>query len=135
MRKRLSLLAVLLACIGGLAACSFTRSAFETKAGDAGAEFAAAARTIQFVHQGKLTAAYARASFVNYQSALEGLDSELPQSDGAPGKGKLDRLVDLYRKAYPAVEQPCLSAGCDWQQQVSRIDQASHALLKAGGEQ
>jgi hypothetical protein len=45
------------------------------------------------------------------------------------------RLIDLYRKAYPAVAQPCLSSGCDWQQQVSRLDQASQALLKAGGEQ
>ena len=135
MRKRLSLLAVLLVCIGGLAACTFTRSAFQTKAGDAGSEFAAAAQTIRFVHQGKLTAAYARATFVNYQSALEGLDGELPQADGAPGKGTVDRLIDLYRNAYPAVEQPCLASGCEWQQQVSRIDQASRALLKAGGEQ
>jgi hypothetical protein len=135
MGKRLGLLALVMAAATALGACTFARSAFESKAGDAGSELAAAAQTIRFVHQGKLTAAYARAAFVNYQSALEGLDSELPESDGAPAKGMVDRLIDLYRKAFPAVEQPCLSAGCDWQQQVSRMDQASQALLKAGGEQ
>src|SRR5690349_24982844 len=67
-------LALALALIVG-AGCALAQSAFARTAGNAGAAFAAAAVTLRFAHEGKLTAAYARASFVNYRAELDGLDA------------------------------------------------------------
>jgi hypothetical protein len=121
-----------LALIAG-AGCALAQSAFARTAGNAGAAFAAAAVTLRFAHEGKLTAAYARASFVNYRAELDGLDARLPTQDGAPDARTLRRLLDLARPALRVVDAPCLDTRCAWQAQVAAMRRASAALLKAGG--
>jgi hypothetical protein len=125
-----------LALIAG-AGCALAQSGFARTAGNAGAAFAAAAVTLRFAHEGKLTAAYARASFVNYRAELDGLDAQLPAQDGAPDARTLRRLLDVADPALRAVDAPCLDAGvdagCDWRGQVTAMQRASAALLKAGG--
>jgi hypothetical protein len=68
------LLLVFLA-VGG---CSFTQPAFVRMADNAGGAFSAAATTLTYVHQGKLSRAYAISSFASYESELSGLDQQLP---------------------------------------------------------
>jgi len=76
LRKRCAgpLLLVLLTVTG----CQLTQSAFSRTVGNAGAVFSAASTTLSYAHEGKITSAYAQASFVNYQSELDGLDQQLP---------------------------------------------------------
>lgn len=133
-----------LALIAG-AGCALAQSDFARTAGNAGAAFAAAAVTLRFAHEGKLTVVYARASFVNYRAELDGLDAQLPAQDGAPDARTLRRLLNLADPALRAVDAPCLDVsadasadasadgGCDWRGQVAALERASVALLKAGG--
>src|SRR2546423_13015448 len=81
LRKRCAgpLLLVLLTVTG----CQLTQSAFSRTVGNAGAVFSAASTTLSYAHEGKITSAYAQASFVNYQSELDGLDQQLPSQQGA----------------------------------------------------
>jgi len=126
----LLLVGLLLATTG----CQFTQSAFVRTVGNAGAGFAAASTTLSYVHEGKITAAYARSSFMNYQSNLDGIDQQLPSQSGAPDANTVRQLLDLYRPAMRVVDQPCLDASCDWRAQVKTLEQASKAFLKAGGQ-
>src|SRR5438876_6164996 len=64
--------------------CQLSQPAFTRTAGNAGSAFAAAATTLSYAHEGKITYAYASSSFVNYQSELDGLDQTLPSLQGAP---------------------------------------------------
>ena len=133
MRRRFGidlLLPVLLMIVAG---CQLTQTGFSRMAGDAGAAFAAASTTLQYVHEGKITAAYAASSFVNFQSELSGLDSTLPSQQGAPDKRTLQHLLDLYKQAMPAVSNPCLDSSCNWRAQVEALNRASEAFVKAGG--
>ena len=100
--------------------CQLTQSAFSRTVGNAGAVFSAASTTLSYAHEGKITSAYAQASFVNYQSELDGLDQQLPSQH-------------LYRPAMQAVIQPCLEESCHWQAQVAALNRASQAFLMAGG--
>ncbi|HEX6553867.1 MAG TPA: hypothetical protein VF026_13960 [Ktedonobacteraceae bacterium] len=113
--------------------CQLTQTGFSRLAGDAGATFAAAATTIQYTHEGKLTPAYAASSFVNFQSQLNDLDATLPSQQGAPDKRTLQHLLDLEKQAMPAVNQPCLDTACNWHAQVEVLNRASEAFVKAGG--
>jgi hypothetical protein len=129
------------ACIGGLlivmlliTGCQIAQSAFSTKVGNAGAAFAAASNTLKYLHEGKLTSLYARSTFVNYRSELSGLDQQLPLQQGAPGKNEMTQLLNLYRSARQVVNRPCLDSSCDWQAQVTTLDQASNAFLKAADQ-
>jgi hypothetical protein len=76
-----------------------TRSAFVRTAGDTGSAFAAAATTLAYVHQNRLTAAYGAASFVNFQSELEGVGQQLPSLQGAADARTVHRLLALYTPA------------------------------------
>lgn len=116
-----------------LAGCTLTQSAFARKAGNAGAAFAAAATTLDYAHHGRLTAAYAAASFVAYQSELSGLDRQLSSAVGAPDARDMRRLIALYDRAMPAVDRPCLRPSCGWQAQLAALRQASASFNKAGG--
>src|SRR5579885_3657275 len=116
-----------------LAGCQFTQSPFALAVSSAGAEFAAAATTLSYVHSGKISTQYARASFVNYRSQLDGLDQQLPSQQGAPGKTTMNHLLALYKVAIRAVDQPCLAVSCNWQAQVAALNRASQAFLKVGG--
>jgi hypothetical protein len=116
-----------------LSGCSFTQSAFERTADNAGGAFAAAATTLTYLHQGKLSRAYAVSSFVNYESELSGLDQQLPSQQGAPAQSTVQRLIALYQPAMRAVEQPCLDVGCDWRGQVAALERASQAFVEVSG--
>ncbi len=124
------ILVILLAFATG---CQLTQSAFSRIAGDTGAAFAAAATTLQYVHDGKISTNYASASFMSFQSELSGLNSLLPSQQGVPDTQTLHRLLDLYSSAMVAVNHPCLDESCDWQAQLTILKRASEAFLKAGG--
>ncbi len=110
--------------------CQFTQAAFPRTASNAGSAFAAAATTLAYAHAGKVTYAYAAASFVNYQSELDGLDQTLPSQRGAPDKHTVQRLLNLYKVAIKAVDSPCLSNSCDWRSQVDALNRTSKAFLE-----
>src|SRR5947209_14694496 len=116
------LLLILLLIVTG---CQFTQAAFPRTASNAGSAFAAAATTLAYAHAGKVTYAYAAASFVNYQSELDGLDQMLPAQKGAPDKHTVQHLLALYKVAIQAVDAPCLSNSCDWRTQVDALNRTS----------
>lgn len=127
--QRLLVLIVLLLLLTG---CQFTQTAFANSTGNAGSAFAAAATTLSYAHQGKITFAYARSSFINYQSELSGLDQSLATMNGAPDRQSIQHLLALYQPAMKVVNQPCLATNCDWQAQITTLQQASDAFQKAG---
>ena len=132
LRKRCvgPLLLVLLTVTG----CQLTQSAFSRTVGNAGAAFSAASTTLTYAHDGKITSAYAQSSFENYQSELNGLDQQLPSQQGAPDKRTVQHLLDLYRPAMQAINQPCLAGPCNWPAQLVALNRASQAFLMAGGQ-
>jgi hypothetical protein len=126
-----ALLCASLALCLAFSGCAATQSDFTRQTASAGGELAAAALTLAAAHQGRLTFAYARGSFVNYQSQLDGLDAQLPGLQGAPDRAMVRHLLDLYAPAMRAVEQPCLDTACDWRAQVGALNRASAAFLQA----
>ena len=129
-RSSLLLLVLLMVATG----CQLTQAAFTRTAANAGSGFAAAAITLSYTHEGKITYAYASSSFVNYQSELDGLDQALPGMQGAPDKHTIQHLLDLYKPAIQAVDAPCLHESCDWRAQVAALNHASQAFLEVGGQ-
>jgi hypothetical protein len=123
---------VLLLCGVLLAGCG-GGGRFQEVASSAGSELAAAATTVDYVHTGRLPVAFARASFVNYRSSLQDTEQQLRTAGGAPRGARLDRLLDLYRPAWQAVQQPCLEGGCDWRAQVRALREAGDALDREAG--
>lgn len=115
-----------------LAACG-AGGGFPEVASTAGSELAAAAATVEYVHTGRLPASFARASFVNYRSALKDTERQLRTADGAPAGAELDRLLGLYRPAWQAVQEPCLGNGCDWRGQVRALRAAADGLEREAG--
>ncbi len=87
---------------------------------------------MQYAHAGKITYAYAASSFVNFQSELSGADQTLSASQGIPAASTMRQLLSLYQAAMRAVNTPCLNATCNWQIQISALDRASKAFVKAG---
>ena len=122
-----------MALLLALSGCAVTRSAFVRTAGDTGSVFAAAATTLAYVHQNRLTAAYGAASFVNFQSELEGVGQQLPSLHGATDARTVHRLLALYTPAAQAVAHPCLDPSCNWRAQLAALRRAAAAFLKAGG--
>jgi hypothetical protein len=76
------LLLTLLLLLLGATGCQFKQSAFALTASNAGSTFAAAALTLRYTHEGKVTPAYASSSFMNYQSELQNVDQQLPTQQG-----------------------------------------------------
>ena len=126
----LALLALLLITTG----CQFKQSAFALTASNAGSTFAAAASTLRYAHEGKITTTYASSSFQNYQSELQGVDQQLPTQNGAPDTHTIQRLLKLYQPAMQTINTPCLDSSCNWHAQIAALNQASDAFLKAGGQ-
>lgn len=132
MRTRAGTGCLLVGVLLAMSGCSWTQSEFAREAGEAGAGFAAAATTLTYVHQAKVSRAYARSSFVNYCANLSGFDRRLPALGGAPDAAE-GRLVSLVRAAEAAVATPCLDDGCDWSAQIDALNQAGAALHQASG--
>ncbi len=115
-----------------VSACGASQSPFARASSDAASTLSASVTTLRLEHEGRLTRAYAAASFLNYRDALQGLDSELRSSEGAPGRDVVEQLVVLYRMADGALSEPCLDEGCDWRSQAEVLDRAKEAFQKAG---
>jgi hypothetical protein len=113
--------------------CQLTQSAFAKTTNNAGAALAAASLTFSDMHQGKVTSAYARAAFANYQSELSGLDQQLLSQNGAPTAMSVQQLLSVYKPAMQVIDQPCLAASCAWHLQLVALNRARDAFLKAGG--
>src|SRR5215218_3256889 len=114
--------------------CQMTQSAFVRVTGEAGAEFAAAATTLEYVHEGQLTQPYAQAAFQNYASVVEDADRQIAAAAGAPSQELARRLADLAREAAGVVMDPCFAASCGWRGQVMLLQRTSEALREASGE-
>ena len=131
-RKIMSVAIILLSVMLSLSGCQFTQSAFDRTVGNAGSAFAAASTTLRYFHEGKLLQNYAQTSFQGYQSELDNVDQQLPSQAGAPDTQTVQRLIAVYKPAIQAIDTPCLTASCDWQTQVRRLNAASNAFTKAG---
>lgn len=116
-----------------LSGCAIVRSVFATQAGSAGDELAAAAMTLNYVHEGRITKPYARSAIANYRELLVNFEPNLRHAKGAPSGAEVDRLVAVYLTAVPALEAPCLDDGCDWQGQATTLEAAAATLREAGG--
>jgi len=123
-------LSLLIAATG----CQMTQSAFVRVTSETGGEFAAAATTLQYAHEGQLTRPYAQAAFESYASALAGADGEIAAAEGAPSPELARRLADLAREAAGVVMDPCFAASCGWRGQVMLLQRTSEALREASGE-
>ncbi|QBD75373.1 hypothetical protein EPA93_04895 [Ktedonosporobacter rubrisoli] len=130
-RQVFTLLLLLAGILCITSGCQFSQSGFANLADSVGDVFIAANTTISYVQEGKLTPAYARASFVNYRSQLEGVEQQLPTQDGAPDKQKVRRLLALFQPAKQVVERPCLTNSCDWHTQVAILQRAGKAFQEA----
>lgn len=126
-------LAVALTLSLTLSGCEIVRSGFATQAGTAGAELAAAAATLRYVHEGRISRPYAQSAFANYRESLRNFEPKLRQAKGAPSRAEVNRLVAVFRAAVPALEAPCLDDGCDWQGQAAMLEAAAVTLSEAGG--
>lgn len=120
----------LLALLWVMTGCQLTQSTYARTTNNAGSAFAAAATTLTYAHKGKISYAYAAASFVNFQSELSGIDQTLTAQKGA-NASTIKHLLALYTPAMQAVDAPCLTNTCDWQKQVDRLNRASQAFLEA----
>jgi hypothetical protein len=134
MRHYILLTFLLVTLLFFTAGCQLAQSSFARIAGNAGAEFSAAANTLNYVHQGKLTTIYASSSFADYQSKLSGIDQQLASQQGVPNSHTLHDLLTVYKPAMQAVNAPCLSNTCDWRGQLGALQHASDAFLKAAGQ-
>ena len=116
-----------------LSGCEMVRSGFATEAGSAGDELTAAAVTLRYAHEGRITTPYARSAFGNYREVLLTFEPKLRQAKGAPSGAEVNRLIAVYRTAVPVLQAPCLDDGCDWQGQAATLEAAAAILSKASG--
>ena len=112
--------------------CQLTPPSFSITAGNVGSAFAASETTLLYAHEGKITYAYAASSFVNFQSELNGADQTLASSQGTPDASTMHQLLILYQRAMRVVNAPCLNDICNWHAQLTVLDRASKAFIKAG---
>lgn len=117
-------------------ACSIgTETPFERAAGDAASAYSAAATTLRFAHDDRLSREYSLGSLELYREAVSGVDTELPTLEGAPGSDRVDQLVHAVQAAEPVLEDPCLEVTCDWRSQLQALEQAAQAFEDALAQQ
>lgn len=115
-----------------LVGCSgVSQTPFQHRAGEAAGTLAAAAETLSAVREGRLTEGYARASFVTFVEAVQGVGEELPSMDGAPEAGTTERLRRELQDVELVLREPCLeNAGCDVSAQIRQLKGVSQDLLR-----
>lgn len=123
---------VLLLLICVVTACNVTESPFAKTAGNIGSAFAAAATTLTYAHEGKISDRYAASSFMQFQNELSGADQALTASSDVD-RHTLQQLLALYTPAMRIIDAPCLSNSCGWRGQIEVLNRASAAFLKASG--
>ena len=119
------------ACLTLVGCSSVSQTPFQRAAGAAAGTLAAAAETLTEYREGRLTEAYARASFVSFAEALRGVGEQLPSEEGAPATGTSQQVGQELRNTEPLLEAPCLaSSGCDASAQIRELSAVSDHLLK-----
>ncbi|MDP9224937.1 MAG: hypothetical protein M3P18_14055 [Actinomycetota bacterium] len=122
--------AVAAVCLVLVGCSGVSQTPFQRTAGGAAGTLAAAAETLTEHREGRLTEAYARASFVSFAEALRGVREQLPSEEGAPGTAK--QLGRELEEIEPLLEAPCLkSSGCDPSAQIQQLSAVSEDLLQA----
>jgi len=129
---RVVLLAALAAVVA-TACAGATETPFARAALDAGGTFAAAARTLDDLHNGRLTREYAAATLGVLATQADAAPDDIRTAAGASDPGSAAALADQARAAASAVRSPCLDAGCDWQGQVAALRATARALSQAAG--
>ena len=116
-----------------LAGCSaITQTPFQHTAQEAAGTLAAAAETLTAVQEGRLNEGYARASFVSFAEAIQGVGEQLPNEAGAPGTGTSEHLGQELKEVERLLRAPCLqTSGCDAAAQIRQLNALSHDLLQA----
>jgi hypothetical protein len=108
-----------------------TQTPFQHRASEAAGTLAAAAETLSAVQEGRVTEGYARASFVSFAEAVQGVGEELPSMDGAPETGTTERLGRELREVELLLQAPCIYiAGCDVSAQIRQLKAVSEDLLR-----
>jgi hypothetical protein len=119
------------ACLLLVACAGMTRTPFQRTASEAAGTLAAAAETLTAVQEGRLTEAYARASFVSFAEAVQGVGEQLPSEDGSPGSGTTLRLGRELQEVELLLRAPCLhSPGCDASAQIRQLQAVGEDLLQ-----
>jgi hypothetical protein len=113
--------------------CGLSQSPFARETETAGSQLTAAAVTLEYAHTGRLATPYANSGFVFCRSQLSELEKKLATAKGAPDPQTVQQLIELYRAAQPAIDQPCLDDSCDWQAQVAALQRAGEAFRNASG--
>ena len=90
--------AVVAICLALVGCSGLTQTPFQRSADAAAGTLAAAAETLNENREGRLTEAYARASFVSFAEALRGVGEQLPRQEGAPVAGTAQQLGQELRE-------------------------------------
>jgi hypothetical protein len=121
------------ACLVLVGCSGATQTPFQSTASEAAGTLAAAAETLTAVEEGRLTEGYARASFVSFAEAVDGVGERLPREDGSPGTGATEHLGRELRELELILQAPCLDIrGCDAAAQIRQLKAVSQDLLQAG---
>jgi hypothetical protein len=121
------------ACLVLVGCSGMTQTPFQRTASEAAGALAAAAETLTAVEEGRLTERYARASFVSFAEAVQGVGERLPSEAGAPGTGTTEHLGRELQEVELLLQAPCLqSPGCDASAQIRQLKAVREDLLQAG---
>jgi hypothetical protein len=120
------------ACLVLVGCGAITKTPFQQTAREAAGTLAAAAETLSAVQEVRLTKGYARASFVSFAEAVQGVGEELPSMAGAPEIGMTERLRRELQDVELVLREPCLeNAGCDVSAQIRQLKAVSQELLRS----
>ena len=120
------------ACLVLVGCSGLTRTPFQRAATEAAGTLAAAAETLTAVQEGRLTEAYARASFVSFAEAVRGVGEQLQSEDGAPWTGTTEHLGRELQEVERLLQAPCLEGrGCDASAQIRQLKAVSQDLVQA----
>jgi hypothetical protein len=120
------------ACLALVGCSSVTQTPFQRAASQAAGTLAAAAETLIAVQEGRLAEGYARASFVSFAEALQGVGEQLSSEEGAPRTESTDRLGRELQEVGPLLRAPCLGGpGCDASAQIRQLKAVSEDLRQA----
>lgn len=120
------------ACLVLVGCSGMTQTPFQRMASEAAGTLAAAAETLNAVEEGRLTQGYARASFVSFAEAVDGVGERLPRQDGAPGTGPTDHLGRELQEVELILQAPCVDVhGCDGAAQIRQLRTVSQDLMQA----
>ena len=106
-----------------VAGCGWSEPPRAQLAEEVAGTFAAAAATLEALHEGRTTSQYLEASFEAFRERAMQSIAELRSFDLDP------ELVGIIDRAAAALSAPCLEPGCDWQGQGTVLRKAAKDLL------